>query len=125
MIEVSQTQAIELLAVSAETAAANLPSALQLNERGAEPPPHIKLIGTVVAIWQARALYAAAELQLADLLAAGPRSAEGLAQATGTHAPSLYRLLRAFVGGMRGAEVDPLAVGGEVAARCASLSRAH
>lgn len=59
-------------------------------------PPHLQLIQMGVAIWQARAVYAAAELGLADLLAEGPRSAEDLAVATNTHAPSLYRLLRAL-----------------------------
>lgn len=107
MIASPQTQAMALQAVTAQTAAANLPSALQVNERGAEPPPHIKLIGMAVAIWQARALYGAAELQLADLLAVGPRSAEELGQATGTHAPSLYRLLRALASCQIVSEVAP------------------
>ncbi|MFZ0850291.1 MAG: methyltransferase [Hyphomicrobiaceae bacterium] len=38
----------------------------------------------------------AASLRLADLLKDGPRTSEDLAQATGTHARSLYRLLRAL-----------------------------
>ena len=41
-----------------------------------------------------RALHLAAHLGLADQLAAGPRSADDLAAATGTHAPSLKRVLR-------------------------------
>lgn len=41
-----------------------------------------------------RAVYVAAELRLADLLADGPASCTKLAQATGTHEPSLYRVLR-------------------------------
>lgn len=41
-------------------------------------------------------LHVAAKLGLADLLAAGPRSSADLAEQTGTHAPSLYRLLRAL-----------------------------
>ena len=41
-----------------------------------------------------RALHVAAHLGLADQLAAGPRSADDLAAATGTHAPSLKRVLR-------------------------------
>ncbi len=44
--------------------------------------------------WSTQCLYVAAKLGLADLLVAGPRSAEDLAKATSTHAPSLYRLLR-------------------------------
>lgn len=41
-----------------------------------------------------QALYVAASLDLAGLLAHGPRSSEDLAVVTSTHAPSLYRLLR-------------------------------
>lgn len=40
-------------------------------------------------------VYVAAKLGIADLLHEGPRTAADLAAATGTHAPSLYRLLRA------------------------------
>jgi hypothetical protein len=42
------------------------------------------------------ALYTAAVLRLPDLLAAGPRSAEELAEATHTHANAVRRLLRAL-----------------------------
>lgn len=41
-------------------------------------------------------VYVAAKLKLADLLAPAPLNAESLAQSTDTHAPSLYRLLRAL-----------------------------
>jgi hypothetical protein len=44
----------------------------------------------------ARMISVAAELGIADLLEDGPRSHDDLASATGTHAPSLYRLLRAL-----------------------------
>ncbi|WP_067488052.1 methyltransferase [Actinomadura hibisca] len=44
----------------------------------------------------AQIVYAAAELGLADALADGPRSSAELAAGTGTHAPSLLRLLRAL-----------------------------
>lgn len=46
--------------------------------------------------WTTQMLYVAAKLGLPDLLAGGPRTAEDLALATKTHAPSLYRLLRAL-----------------------------
>ncbi|MEO8285550.1 MAG: methyltransferase [Chloroflexota bacterium] len=39
-------------------------------------------------------IYVAAKLSIADLLKDGPQSPDALAQVTGTHAPSLYRLLR-------------------------------
>ncbi len=41
-------------------------------------------------------IYVAARLGLADVLAAGPQSSGALAERTGTHAPALYRLLRAL-----------------------------
>ncbi len=41
-----------------------------------------------------RAVYVAAELGIADLLADGPLSSGELARRTGTHEPSLYRVLR-------------------------------
>ena len=43
-----------------------------------------------------QALCVAAELRIPDLLTAEPKHAEELAQATGTHAPSLHRLMRAL-----------------------------
>ncbi|HEV3145023.1 MAG TPA: methyltransferase [Gemmataceae bacterium] len=46
--------------------------------------------------WLSMAIYVAAKLGLADLLAKGPQTPEPLANVTGTHAPSLYRLLRAL-----------------------------
>jgi hypothetical protein len=50
----------------------------------------------VTGYWISQALYVAAKLNLADLVKDGPRSAEALAQTTGTHAAALYRLLRAL-----------------------------
>jgi hypothetical protein len=43
-----------------------------------------------------QSLYAAAKLGIADLLDAGPRTAEELAGLAGVQAPSQYRLLRAL-----------------------------
>jgi hypothetical protein len=43
-----------------------------------------------------QAIHVAATLGIADLLSDGPRSTDELAEATGTHAPTLYRLLRAL-----------------------------
>src|SRR5947209_8689497 len=78
--------------------AANVPSAAPATPAQVDVPPHVQLIEMAVAIWRARAIYAAAELGLADLLADGARSSDALAQATGMHAPSLYRLRRALAG---------------------------
>src|SRR4030042_3868887 len=55
-----------------------------------------RLLECVTSSWMAQAAYVAAELRLADLFAEGPRTSEDLAIATGTHAPSLHRLLRAL-----------------------------
>ena len=41
-----------------------------------------------------RAVYVAATLGIADLVKDGPKSSEELAEATGTHAASLYRIMR-------------------------------
>ena len=49
-----------------------------------------------VGHWAARLVYVAAKLELADLLAKGPRTAEDLAGAAGAHGPALYRVLRAL-----------------------------
>ncbi|MEP7021021.1 MAG: methyltransferase [Pseudonocardiales bacterium] len=43
-----------------------------------------------------QALHVAAELGLSDLMATGPRTVTELAEQTGTHEPSLFRLLRAL-----------------------------
>jgi hypothetical protein len=46
------------------------------------------------AHWISQIVYVAARLDLAGRLASGPKSADDLAAATATHAPSLYRLMR-------------------------------
>ena len=46
--------------------------------------------------WKSQAVYVAAKLGIADLVQDGPKTSDELATATGTHAPSLYRLLRAL-----------------------------
>jgi predicted O-methyltransferase YrrM len=68
--------------------------------RAATPRPSAgsaaELVQLATGYFTARAIGAAAELRLADRLADGARSADDLAGETGTHAPSLYRLLRAL-----------------------------
>ena len=54
------------------------------------------LMVLVSAAPMSQAVCVAAELRLPDLLAHGPRTVGELAQATGSHAPSLHRLLRAL-----------------------------
>ena len=54
------------------------------------------LLRIATGFWASRALYVAAKLLIADQLADGPVSAEGLAHSCGVHAPSLQRVLRAL-----------------------------
>jgi orsellinic acid C2-O-methyltransferase len=54
------------------------------------------LLQMVFGFFPAQVLYVAARLRIPDLVADGAKSSEELAEATGTHAPSLYRLLRAL-----------------------------
>jgi len=50
----------------------------------------------ITGYYAAQAIHAAAKLGIADQLRDGRKSSAELAQATGSHAPSLYRLLRAL-----------------------------
>src|SRR3989442_7027484 len=56
----------------------------------------LRMITMAFGTLPAQAVAVAAELGIVDHLVGGPRSAAELARATGTHAPSLYRLLRAL-----------------------------
>lgn len=66
----------------------------------ANPPRKQQMVETLLEMisgsWIAQAIAVAAELGLADLLSAGPRSSADLAEQTQTDAPSLQRLLRAL-----------------------------
>jgi O-methyltransferase domain/Dimerisation domain len=61
-----------------------------------ELPSAMKVIQMLVGKSVARAISVAAELGIADALKDAPKQVEELAAATSTHAPSLYRLLRAL-----------------------------
>jgi hypothetical protein len=54
------------------------------------------IFGIIRGFWESRALAIAAELELADFLADGPLGVDSLAERTRTHAPSLFRLMRAL-----------------------------
>ena len=58
-------------------------------------PPAVALRRMTTAYWTSQVIYLAATLGIPDILADQPQTSEALAVATGTHAPSLYRLLRA------------------------------
>jgi SAM-dependent methyltransferase len=59
-----------------------------------ELPPPFVLFRMVTGYYVSRAIYVAAKLGIADLLAEGPRSHDELAKTTGAHADSLRRVLR-------------------------------
>ncbi|HEX4899724.1 MAG TPA: methyltransferase [Pyrinomonadaceae bacterium] len=61
------------------------------------PPPQATMLQLISGFWISRAIYAAAKLGIPDLLHNTEKSAEQLAEATGSHARSLYRILRALV----------------------------
>ncbi|MFI8850154.1 methyltransferase [Streptomyces sp. NPDC053499] len=64
----------------------------------ATAPGASHLLAPLLQMMAAKATYAAAELGIADRLAEGVQTTDGLAAATGTHAPSLRRLLHVLVG---------------------------
>lgn len=57
-------------------------------------PPPVVLYQLATGHYVSQAIYVAAKLGIADLLGEGPRGHDELATATGTHAPSLRRVLR-------------------------------
>jgi hypothetical protein len=67
-----------------------------MSDHPAPLPPHAHLIQMGGGLWVSKTMYVAAKLGLADLLAAGPRSAADLAGPLKLHAPSLHRLMRAL-----------------------------
>jgi hypothetical protein len=54
----------------------------------------MQVIQMATACWMSRLLFVAAQLGLADHLASGPQTAEAVAASTGSHPPSLYRVMR-------------------------------
>lgn len=56
------------------------------------------LLQMVTGAWVTQSIYVAARLGIADLLQDGPQTSDELAQQTGAHGPSLYRVLRALAG---------------------------
>ncbi|MDT5269679.1 MAG: hypothetical protein QOH49_1865 [Acidobacteriota bacterium] len=75
------------------------------------PPPAAILTQMAFGALLTQALYVAARLGIADLLAAGPRPVAELAAETKTHERSLYRVLRSLAGAGVFAEVAPQTFG--------------
>ena len=69
-------------------------------------PPHAQLMQFMLGKWISKPIYVAAELGIADMLADGPKSIEALAKMSASHAPTLYRVLRALAGVGIFAETD-------------------
>jgi hypothetical protein len=83
-----------------------------------ETTPDQQILGIVNNHWQACALGAAAELELADHLADGPLPVEVLAERTGTHGPFLFRLLRALASTGIFTQTAPGVFGNSPASEC-------
>lgn len=62
-----------------------------------EMPPQQAMIQIISGFWLSQMINVAARLGIADQVSGQPKTLSELAEATGTHAPSLYRLLRALV----------------------------
>jgi len=60
------------------------------------PSPSLQLLSLINGFQVSQAICVAARLGIPDLLGEGERDLPGLATATATHAPTLYRLLRAL-----------------------------
>jgi hypothetical protein len=62
----------------------------------AEIPPQDQMARLMSGYWHTQAIYVAAKLGLADLLADGPKTADALASSTKTNPRAIYRLMRAL-----------------------------
>lgn len=83
----------------AASAALLVPAAAQPPQNA--PPPNadaVPLRAMIDGYRLSQMVYVAAKLKIADLLNAGPLTVKDLAQRTGTHEDSLYRLLRTLAG---------------------------
>ncbi len=58
--------------------------------------PQAQLMKFIVGKWISKPIYVAAELGIADMLAEGPKSIEELPRESHSHAPTLYRMMRAL-----------------------------
>jgi hypothetical protein len=58
--------------------------------------PEDQMMQWITSKWITKPIYVAAELGIADILRDGPMSVDALAQKTDTHAPTLFRILRAL-----------------------------
>jgi hypothetical protein len=80
--------------------------------------PQEQVLGIVNNHWQSCCVGAAAQLELADLLADGPLHVDILAERTKTHAPSLFRMLRALESTGIFTQTSPHVFGNTPASEC-------
>lgn len=66
------------------------------NQPLSQQPATEQMLQIISGFWVSRAVCIIAKLGIPDLLKSGPKTAEELALATKTHAPSLFRVLRAL-----------------------------
>jgi hypothetical protein len=71
--------------------------AINKEQQSNQPNAPEQMLQIITGFWISRAVYVIAKLGIPDLLKDGPKTAAELASATKTHAPSLFRILRALV----------------------------
>ena len=67
-----------------------------MNGQESNVPPPVAMLQLISGFWISRCIYIAAKLGIADLVKQEPKTAEDLAAASGAHASSLFRVLRAL-----------------------------
>lgn len=82
------------------------------------PAPCEQIARIVIGFWQSLTLVAAADLELADLLAEGPLHVDDIANRTKTHSSTLFRLLRALESVGVFAQVSPRVFANTPASEC-------
>jgi hypothetical protein len=60
------------------------------------PSPEDQMMPWITSKWIAKPIYIVSELGIADFMCDGPISVDALAEKTDTHAPTLFRILRAL-----------------------------
>src|SRR6516162_11443474 len=68
------------------------------SEHAAQAEAQAALHQMIDGYWVTQIIYVASRLGIADLLDDRPRAIDVLAKSTGTHEPSLHRLMRALTG---------------------------
>ncbi len=67
-----------------------------MSNQTSKPPVHETMGFYIIGNWVSQLVYVAAKLDIAGHLVSGPKTAQELASLTGTHQPTLFRVLRAL-----------------------------